>query len=118
AVDKKKIDPSEVKQALTHVRNFTSIEADGSHKNGSLRQMRVIKKGLNFEVEINYERDLKDKELGLLAASLLQLRHIGTMRTRGKGEVRCSLHVLENGSYRDITADYFNLFLKEVNYNE
>jgi len=111
------ISPDEVKETLTQIRIFTSIEEDGSYKHGSLRQVRVIRRGLKFEVEIDSERDLTDKELGLLAVSLRSLRHIGTMRTRGKGEIECSLHILENNAYKDKTDFYIDMLMKEVNSN-
>ena len=92
------INPLEVKEALTKVRSFTSVEDDGSYKEGSLRQMRVVKKGLTFYVKLYCDRGLLEDELGLLATTSKYLRHIGTMRTRGKGEVECSFQVLDRKS--------------------
>lgn len=111
------INPLEVKEALTKVRSFTSVEDDGSYKEGSLRQMRVVKKGLTFYVKLYCDRGLLEDELGLLATTSKYLRHIGTMRTRGKGEVECSFQVLESGEYKDRTDYYMNKFLKEVKQN-
>lgn len=111
------INPLEVKEALTEVRNFTSVEDDGSYKEGSLREMRVVKKGLAFYVKLYCDRGLLEDELGLLAITSKYLRHIGTMKTRGKGEVECSFHVLENGEYKDRTDYYMNKFLKGVKLN-
>lgn len=113
AIENNKIQASEVKDALTSIRSFTSIDDDGSYKEGSLREYRVIKKGLIFEVEVNCERKLAEKELGLLAVSVKSLKHIGTMRTRGKGRVDCRLIDINEG-HKDITGFYINMLLKGV----
>lgn len=113
-VDKGEISPLEIKESLTDIRKFTSINEDGSTIEGSLRQMRVIKKDLEFEVDIHCERNLKEEELGLLAISLKSLRHLGTMRTRGKGEVECYLYENQDGKHEDKTDYYIERFLKEV----
>lgn len=113
AIEKNEIQALEVKDALTSIRSFTSIDDDGSYKEGSLRQFRVIKKGLIFEVEVNCERKLDEKELGLLAVSVKSLKHIGTMRTRGKGRVDCRLIDI-NEDHKDITGFYINMLLKGV----
>lgn len=115
AIEKKEIQALEVKDSLTSIRSFTSIEDDGSLKNGSLRQYRVIRKGLIFEVEVNCERQLDEKELSLLAVSVKSLKHIGTMRTRGKGRVDCRL--INNEENKDITEFYINMLLKGVEAN-
>ncbi len=117
AVKAEEIEPSEIKEALTEIRSFTSIEDDGSYKKGTLRHFRVIKKGLMFVVDMECERELSDEELAVLAVSLRSLRHIGTMRTRGKGEVNCSLLLLDKGVYRDITDYYIDKLMEGVKSN-
>lgn len=112
------INSTEVKEALTEVRSFTSIEDDGSYKEGSLRHMRVVKKDLVFYVDLYCDKELSKDELGLLATTSRYLKHIGTMRTRGKGEVECSFQVLENGEYKDKTEYYMNKFLEGVKQND
>lgn len=116
AVKEKVIQASEVKDALTSIRSFTSIDEDGSHKIGSLRQFRVISKGLVFEVEVECERKLEVKELELLALSVKSLKHIGSMRTRGKGRIDCRL-LANVGECADITDFYINRLLKGVGAN-
>lgn len=113
-----KLNPEEVKSALTSIRAMTSINEDGSARRGSLRQIRVIKKGTVFQSEIHSERELSETELGLLASSLRMLRHIGSMRSRGKGEVECSLEAFENGSFTDRTDHYIDLLMKEVKFDD
>lgn len=110
AIKTRKITASEVKDALTSIRSFTSIDDDGSSKKGSLRQYRVINKGLVFEVDVDCERILSEEELSLLAISIKSLRHIGMMRTRGKGRISCRLMLEENGKYKDIT----DLYVKKI----
>lgn len=114
-IKSRKIEALEVKEALTNVRSSTSIDDDGSYKKGSLRQFRVIKKGLVFESEIDCERVLQDIEIGVLAISLRSLRHIGTMRTRGKGQVDCRILLFEDGVYKDKTDYYIEKTLKGEN---
>lgn len=116
-VKKRELTALEITEALTDIRSFTSIEDDGSYLEGSLRHMRVLKKGLIFYVNLYTYRDLSYEELGLLATSCRYLRHVGSMRTRGKGEVECSLLVLEDSSYKDKTDIYMNRFLEEVKQN-
>lgn len=117
-VDYGQIKSFEIKESLTDIRKFTSIDEKGSTTKGSLRQIRVIKRGLEFEVDLYNEKDLDKEELGLLSISLRNLRHIGSMRTRGKGEVECNLHKLEGNIYEDKTDYYIDSFLKEVKFNE
>lgn len=112
-----KVQNEEIKEALTDVRSFTSVDEDGSYRKGSLRQMRVIKKDLVFESELHIERELTIKEIGLLAMTTRYLRHIGTMRTRGKGEVECTFLKKQNDKYIDNTNKYINEFIKGVKSN-
>lgn len=113
-VNKSEINSLEVKEALTEIRSFTSIEDDGSYKEGSLRHMRVVKKDLVFYVDLYCNRELLEEELSLIAITSKYLKHIGTMRTRGKGEVECRLQELENGEYKDKTDYYINKFSQGV----
>jgi len=116
-VKKGELSQSEIKDALTDIRSFTSIEDDGSYKEGSLRYIRVLKKGLIFYVDLHVYRKLSEEELGLLATTCRYLRHIGTMRNRGKGEVQCSFLVFEDGTYKDMTDLLMNRFLEGVRLN-
>lgn len=106
------ITAEELKESLTKIRYFTSIDEKGKTIKGSLRQMRVIKKGLEFEIDLLSEEELTVDELGLLAISLRSLRHIGSMRTRGKGEVDCKLLIEEEGKLIDKTDFYIGKVLE------
>lgn len=114
AVSEGKIEPQEIKEALTEIRSFTSVDEEGSSKKGSLRHLRVIKKGLIFEVDLYTERNLTEEELGILAMTTSYLRHIGTMRTRGKGEIQCCLLEKVEGEFVDCTNKYIDRFFEGV----
>lgn len=118
AIENKYIDRKEITEALTDTRSFTAIEDDGSYKKGSLRQVRVIRKGLKFYSDICCERDLSDTELSILASGVSSMRHIGSMRTRGKGEVRLRLLIPENGKFIDKTDYYIDKLMEEVKKSE
>lgn len=119
AIENGHVDAREIREAFTDTRSFTSIDdEDGSYKKGSLRQIRVIRKGLKLYFDIYCERDLTNTELGLLAVGISSTRHIGSMRTRGKGEVRLRLLVNENGRWIDKTDHYIDNLLKEVKRSE
>ena len=113
-VDMGILNSQEIKESLTSIRSFTSINEDGSTKDKSLRQMRVIKKGLQFEVEVLSNKELSKEEKGALAIAVKNLRHIGSMRTRGKGEVDCRLYEKKDGKYEDISISCIENFLSEV----
>ena len=105
-------------RSLTDVRSFNSIDKDGISKDGTLRHFRVIKKGLKFNVIVNCGRELEDVELSILAAGVSSLRHIGTMRTRGKGQIKARLFIDKGNESIDITDKYINRLMEEVKKSE
>lgn len=76
--------------AFTDLRQQTSITKEGVGEDGSLRTCRVLKPGLTFKGNITLKKE-NQEALDLLALSCANLRHVGTMRTRGYGRVKCSL---------------------------
>ncbi len=80
--DKKQRSMDFVLELFTDIRTFTRIE-DGKCKDGSLRNARCIKKGLIFEGEILCR--IGDEEL--IRECLSYVKWLGTMRTRGFGNV-------------------------------
>jgi len=118
AVLEKKIRNDEILDSLTEIRSFTSIDADGSAKKGSLRQARVIKRGLKFYTTLESSLELTDIKLSIIAAAVCSLRHIGSMRTRGKGEVSCRLLKRNGGLLEDITGRYVSMLIDEVKKGE
>lgn len=67
---------------FTDIRTFTRIE-DGTSRDGSLRNARCVKKGLIFEGEIRCQ----EEDENLVKECLAYVKWIGTMRTRGFGNV-------------------------------
>lgn len=96
------LDSNDVLNAATSIRTFTSIDYNsGVAKTGSLRKMRVINNGLTFYSYMTSITDLSETEEGIIGSSVASLKHLGTMETRGKGYVKCSL--LKDGI--DITRE-------------
>ncbi|MEQ8171934.1 MAG: RAMP superfamily CRISPR-associated protein, partial [Candidatus Eremiobacterota bacterium] len=74
---------------FTDIRQQTSIDdKTGVAKENSLRTSRFIKKGHKFYGELHVEDDIN---IDTLALACMNLRHIGTKRNRGLGEVECKL---------------------------
>ena len=85
------IHPESVLSVMTDLRRQTSIDpATGTAKRTSLRTMRVLRKGVTFYGEIQYDQ-LPDEALELLRLSILFLRRIGTKRNKGLGMIACTL---------------------------
>jgi len=80
-----------VKDNFTYIRSQTSIDEGGAAKENSLRNIRVLKKGLKFLFDLDIEREY----IQFLSEVCKMVRHIGLNRTRGLGEVRLSL--VKNG---------------------
>ena len=100
----------EVEKAFTDVRTFTSINDKGVSETGSLRQSRVVKKGIKLYCKIDSKEEFTIKEKGIIACSLSALKNIGTMESRGKGQVIC--RIIENN--KDVTNEIINKFEKAV----
>lgn len=81
---------SEVVDAYCSVRAQTSIDDDGIAKKGSLRLIQVVNKGNSFYSNI-YLNNANENIENLLENCVKTLRHIGMNKTRGFGEVKCSL---------------------------
>lgn len=108
-INKGEYSKNDVEKAFTDIRTFTSIDESGVTKDGSLRQCRVVKKGIKLYCYINYDK-LTTEERGLLACSISALRNIGTMESRGKGEVVCK--IIQDG--KDVTNEMIQKFEKVV----
>jgi CRISPR/Cas system CSM-associated protein Csm3 (group 7 of RAMP superfamily) len=109
-IENRKFTKEDVLNALTEIRTFTSLDENGVPQKHSLRKARVIKKGLILYCNVECQRDLSNSEKGILSAGVAALRNLGTMESRGKGNVKCSL--MENGE--DVTLKYINMLEKEV----
>ena len=72
---------------LTHTRTLTAIEEDGIAKEGSLRSLRCVNKGLYFYSNISCAPE--DEEL--VRELLAMIKWLGSMRNRGFGKVKITV---------------------------
>lgn len=84
------LSPEVIVNSFTNIRQQTSINEQGVAEDGSLRTFRVLKTGVVFEGEIIFKEE-NQEIINLLALSCANLRHVGTMRNRGYGKVKCCL---------------------------
>jgi len=83
---KNQLSPDAVLACFTNVRTRTKIK-DGRAEEKSLRSARVIRAGNVFCFDVEYPEVCRD----LMEDSCKLLRHMGLNRTRGLGEVACTL---------------------------
>ena len=76
-----------VQNALSHVRTFTAMSANGLVQEGALRQCRCVNKGLNFYSQVQCLP--VDEEL--VKEVLSTIKWVGTMRNRGFGKVKLTV---------------------------
>lgn len=82
----------EILDSLTQVYASTKISGKtGTAEAHTLRKYRLLKKGLLFEVVMEAE-DLSRKEEELLFMSVRAIQHIGTLKSKGKGSVLCTIY--------------------------
>lgn len=84
------ISPASVLATLSHMRQQTRIEANGTAAEGSLRSTRVLNRHLKFFCEIEIEHD-HERFAPLLALAARMMRSLGEKRNRGLGRVSCRL---------------------------
>lgn len=89
-------------ETFTHIRRQTAMGDNGVAKEHSLRTARVINKGTCFSGDIK-TADKDDEIVNTLALACLNFRHMGTMRNKGFGETKCSLHDKKTGEEISIT---------------
>lgn len=88
----------EIISALTDIRYFNKIDYNtGVTEDGSLRSVRVLNKNITMYADVFVEDELSEDELGLLLCGVSCMRHLGSLRSRGKGSVKATL--LENGRF-------------------
>lgn len=110
AVQQRVISSYEVLNGMTEQRYFIQVNENGVAEDGSLRQIRVIKPGFVFITPLYCSQDINKEALELLACGASSLRYLGSMESRGKGSVVCSLY--ENDT--DITQEYVDTFVNKV----
>ena len=111
AIKGSKLSAIDILDSLTDIRSFTAMDKDGIALDGSLRHIRVINKGLKLYCDVTLRSEINNDELLLFKLSVLSLRHIGLMCSRGKGNVKCTL--LKNNE--DITEDILVELREKVN---
>lgn len=80
--------PQNVLRQFSYLRTQTAIDADnGVADPHSLRTMRVAKKGMVFEAELDAPAELMED----ITACCKATRHMGIARTRGLGEVKITV---------------------------
>lgn len=84
------ISPEILVNSFTSIKQQTAINEQGVADDGSLRTFRVLKKGITFEGKVIMKEE-NSEVMNLLALSCANLRHVGTMRNRGYGKVKCCL---------------------------
>lgn len=83
--------PESIQDCFTNLRTFTEIEDTGIVKEGSLRMLRCVNRGLCFYSEIF----CVDEDVQYVKEVLSLIKWIGTMRNRGFGKIKIS--VIEEG---------------------
>lgn len=81
----------DVLYSLTGIRRQTSINEHGAPDHATLRSMRVLLPAVTLEASLTFDRKPSDAELQLLAAAVLDFRHAGTGRNRGRGWLQAEL---------------------------
>lgn len=86
--------PQHILRKYTYVRTQTALDYErGVADETSLRTMRVVKKGNVFFSDVECEASLCEA----LHDCCRVLRHIGIARTRGLGEVKCTIEPADEG---------------------
>jgi len=81
----------DVLYSLTGIRRQTSINEHGAPDHATLRSMRVLLPGVCLEASLSFDRPPSETEKQLLAAAVLDFRHAGTGRNRGRGWLQADL---------------------------
>jgi len=91
AVLEEEMPKEDVLYSLTGIRRQTSINEYGAPEHATLRSMRVLLAGVVLEAPISFDSGLTKEHEQLLAAAVLDLRHAGTGRNRGRGWLQANL---------------------------
>lgn len=85
------LQPADILESLTEIRSQTAMDRDGTPLEGSLRQSRVLIRGLVLHARLRWACDPQEEDLRCLAMSALASRHAGLLRNRGRGHVEILL---------------------------
>jgi len=107
------IKPEEILEALTHIETQTSINyVSGVAKKNSLRNYRVINRGIVLYSSVYSPKKLDDEDKILLASACSMLRHLGSNETKGKEKSGFTL-----AERKEVTHEYIRLLEKKVKLN-
>lgn len=109
AIEKGLLSTESILDVFTELRQQTSINEYGVAEENSLRTSRVLKPGIAFLGYVFLSDDRQDITK-LLTLSCCNLRHLGSMRHRGYGEVECRLY--EDG--KSLSEQFIAELRKEV----
>lgn len=85
-IDAQRVTAEEIAYALSDIRYQTRIGNGGVAADGSLRQIRLIRKGLQFTAILEAD-DLREEERRFLQDAVRAIQHIGTGKSKGLGTV-------------------------------
>ncbi|MBI4852371.1 MAG: RAMP superfamily protein [Acidobacteria bacterium] len=106
-----KFTTNDILESLTTIRRQTSINPEtGSAAESSLRSIRVLIRETLLMAPLVFEPEPNPEDKALLAACIASLRHLGSSRNRGHGQVCASLH----SDGKDITLGCLADFRKLV----
>lgn len=91
ALDSNQVTKDEIKRAITTEFTYTTIE-NGVAKDHSLRTFRMLQKELVFYADAIIMDDMQmEEDEACLGTAVALLKHVGTLKSKGKGVVTCSL---------------------------
>lgn len=96
--EEKSLQPAEVLATLTELRRQTAVNhTSGVPDEGSLRTMRVLRRGVKLQATITFDKFLIETapELALLSACVAAWRRGGVSRNRGRGRLKAYLNSAE-----------------------
>lgn len=97
----------EILELFTRLRTRTAIQEETqTARQGSLRTMRVVPKGITFRSRIIFCKELEDKHMKALSNCIKGVRHIGMGVTRGLGMVTCSVEQEKSEDNRLLAPEF------------
>jgi CRISPR/Cas system CSM-associated protein Csm3 (group 7 of RAMP superfamily) len=99
------ISPQQALDAWTEVRTQTAANTLGVPDEGSLRSVRVLRRGTTLHAPLTFDPAPSERALALLDAVVRSTHRAGLSRNRGRGRVQMRL-VDANGKIIDYTADF------------
>lgn len=133
-IDSKKIDENKIRiqrnlynhkfkenvinELIMDIETSTRIGKNQVAEEGSLRSIRILKRGLIFKGIIETRVDLDSENRALLDQMLKTINHIGINKTRGKGKVKLTLEDYKmpvKHENKTVDSDYilYELYLEE-----